>query len=68
MNSCNLSIVLKMFLYAYKYLLSDYCVPGTILGSEDTTLLNIDKAPAHIEFIFREQEKKNRINIPIQIK
>ena len=59
-----------MFLYAYKYLLSDYCVPGTILGSEDTTLLDIDKAPAHIEFIFREQEKKkqNRINIPIQIK
>ena len=47
-----------MFLYAYKYLLSDYCVPGTILGSEDTTLLDIDKAPAHIEFIFREQEKK----------
>ena len=57
-----------MFLYAYKYLLSDYCVPGTILGSEDTTLLNIDNARAHIEFIFREQEKKNRINIPIQIK
>ena len=58
-----------MFLYAYKYLLSDYCVPGNILGSEDTTLLDIDKAPAHIEFIFREQEKKkHRINIPIQIK
>lgn len=58
MNSYNLSIVLKIFLYAYKYLLSDYCVPGTILGSENTTVINIDKSPAHMEFIFREQEKK----------
>ena len=50
-------MVLKMFLSAYKYLLSDYYVPGTILGSEDTTVININKAPAHIEFIFREQER-----------
>ena len=57
-----------MFLYAYKYLLSDYCVPGTILGSEDTTLLDIDKAPAHIEFIFREQEKKNKTESTFQYK
>ena len=33
-------------------------MPGTILRSEDTTVINIDKALAHIEFIFREQEKK----------
>ena len=57
-----------MFLYAYKYLLSDYCVPGNILGSEDTTLLDIDKAPAHIEFIFREQEKKNKTESTFQYK
>ena len=46
-----------MFLYSYKYLLSDYYVPGTILGFGDTTVVNTAKAPGHIELTFREQEK-----------
>lgn len=32
-------------------------MPGAVLGSGDTTVINTDKAPGHIELIFREQEK-----------